>query len=445
MNGPFIFPAHTHLEDEAGVCRNLRQLLVWCCERGGCKAAWLLGTAAEPWTHRDHFDDQDPLPEALEESLARWAASQELKGGMVVAAEEPECPGLANHCQRRNITHLQWLSLPVWAPGPSWLLLGWDGRPAEQPWPGLESCTRDMAHLLWLDRAREATTRAEGECRMVKEQAAALGMELARTRQQSDREGEVARRRVDEAESAKNEFLASVSHELRTPLNAIQGYTRIVLREAQLTDRQRLSLERVMTSSQNQLRLINNVLDYSRLEAGRMRLELEQLDLVQVLKDVLSQVEALAQERGLHVSMEVFPPMDRLPTVSDRAKLEQVLVNLMGNAIKFTSRGHIILRLRSEGGTAHLEVEDTGIGIPPEEQARVFERFRRTRSADASRTVSGTGLGLAISQGLAQLLGGQIRLQSEEGQGSTFTVSLPLFLDLETAALTLVGTDEAEA
>ena len=108
MNGPFIFPAHTHLEDEAGVCRNLRQLLVWCCERGGCKAAWLLGTAAEPWTHRDHFDDQDPLPEALEESLARWAASQELKGGMVVAAEEPECPGLANHCQRRNI--------PVWRP-----------------------------------------------------------------------------------------------------------------------------------------------------------------------------------------------------------------------------------------------------------------------------------------------------------------------------------------
>ena len=302
-----------------------------------------------------------------------------------------------------------------------------------------------MAHLLWLDRAREATSRAEGECRMVKEQAAALGMELARTRQQSDREGEVARRRVDEAESAKNEFLASVSHELRTPLNAIQGYTRIVLREAQLTDRQRLSLERVMTSSQNQLRLINNVLDYSRLEAGRMRLELEQLDLVQVLKDVLSQVEALAQERGLHVSMEVFPPMDRLPTVSDRAKLEQVLVNLMGNAIKFTSRGHIVLRLRSEGGTVHLEVEDTGIGIPPEEQARVFERFRRTRSSDASRTVSGTGLGLAISQGLAQLLGGQIRLQSEEGQGSTFTVSLPLFLDLETAALTLVGTDEAEA
>lgn len=442
---PEGFPQHVRLEEADAVHVRIRALLAWCRERGGCRSAWLLCPSQEAWSHRDHFEDEDPLPESLEQELAAWAASREWGGGAVEVPEDLPCLGLGAHCQRRNISHVQWLPLPDWAPYPAWLLVGWDGRPAQQPWPGFESCARDMAFLLWLERAQNRAALAEGEMSLLREQVGAQSMELARIRMQSDREGEVAKKRVDEAERAKNEFLASVSHELRTPLNAIQGYTRIVLREAQLTERQRLSLERVMTSSQNQLRLINNVLDYSRLEAGRMRLELEQVDLVHVMRDVVTQVEALAQERGLFLSTEIFPPLDRLPTVSDRAKLEQVLVNLLGNAIKFTSRGHIILRLHSEGGTAQLEVEDTGIGIPLEEQTRVFERFRRSRGADASQSVSGTGLGLAISQGLAQLLGGQIRLVSVEGQGSTFTLSLPLFLDLETAALTLVGSDDAEA
>jgi len=434
-----------HLTEPDGGTRSLRDLLAWCRARGGSRAAWLICGSQEAWSHRDHFEDDDPLPEALEEGLAALAAQDHHDQAWLMAPEDAGSPfDLAAHCQRRSITHLQWLPLPEWAPAPAWLLLGWDGRPAEQPWPGLEQATRDLAFLLWLERARHSHQQAEARALAAREHGGSLGVELSRVRLQAEREGEVARRRVEEAESAKNEFLASVSHELRTPLNAIQGYTRIVLREAQLTERQRLSLERVMSSSQNQLRLINNVLDYSRLEAGRMRLELEVVDLVQVLNDVLTQVEPLAQERGLHMALEFFPPVEHLSTVSDRAKLEQVLVNLAGNAIKFTSRGHIVLRLRSEGGSVHLDVEDTGIGIPQDEQVRVFERFRRSRSADASRSVSGTGLGLAISQGLAQLLGGQIRLRSEEGQGSCFTVSLPLFLDLETAALTLVGPDDAE-
>jgi len=307
--------------------------------------------------------------------------------------------------------------------------------------PGLEASLSHFADalsaLLWAAEGRRQIRDLLAARHQMDDRLVVQGFEMERLTSLAEREVEAARARVEEAERAKNEFLSSVSHELRTPLNAIQGYTRMVLRESNLTDRQRLSLERVMNSSQNQLRLINNILDYSRLEAGRMRLELEELPLDPVLRDVVAQVEPLAAEQGLELRYEREASGPELHTFSDRAKLEQVLINLMGNAIKFTARGRITLRLRVRPGTLLLSVEDTGIGVAPEEQDAIFERFRRSSRTEGARSASGTGLGLAISRRLVEFLGGRLTLESTLGVGSVFTLALPRFVDHETARLAL--------
>lgn len=421
----------------------LRSILAWCAGRPGCRGAWLICPTDPEWAARDRFEDADPLPETLIQALTTWVHAQ--PGGVChrlsTHQTEGAPAGLAEQCRRREIGELLVLPVPHWAPLPAWLLVGQGqaGDPEREP----ATVTHELAWLLWINRLRRELGVERGRVEEAQAHQMVKGFELERIRQQAEREVELARRHVSEAERAKNEFLSSVSHELRTPLNAIQGYTRMVLRESNLSDRQCLSLERVMTSSQNQLRLINNILDYSRLEAGRMRLELEELDLLQLLRDVVLQVEPLAQERGLTVVLELPAGQVESTFVSDRAKVEQVLINLLGNAIKFTPKGEVRLRAGAEAGLIRLDVMDTGIGIARDEQEQVFERFRRSRQTDGVMKASGTGLGLAISRRLAQLLGGDIVLQSEAGRGSTFTLTLPHFLDLETATMGLGG-DEGE-
>jgi|GEM_PF-2086369 len=427
---------HLYPREDLDDTRAIRALLEHAHSLPGCVTAWYLCGAGPTWPNRDRFLDGHPLPEALESGLIRMAERVGTAGGLHLAPEDlgPAHPELPARLRMRGATHVVLHALPAWAPRPAWLLLGLDGARELRDLPGLGTA---LAALLWAAEARQVL-REERRHHLEKDDRLIVqGFEMARIREQAEREEETARRRVEEAERAKNEFLSSVSHELRTPLNAIQGYTRMVLRESNLTDRQRLSLERVMSSSQNQLRLINNILDYSRLEAGRMRVELEELDVVQVLRDVLVQVEPLVSEQGLELHFQPEPDLLGLRTVSDRAKLEQVLINLLGNAIKFTAKGSITLGVRQQSGTLLLSVTDTGIGVAQAEQEQIFERFRRSSQTEGARSASGTGLGLAISRRLGELLGGRLTLESEPGYGSTFTLTLPHFVDQETARLAL--------
>jgi len=412
------------------------------------RQAHFLCSRGAAWPRRDRFLEPHPLPEAHESGLVHLAERSCPAGFLLLDAGEtgPAHPELPSRLRSQEMVRLALQALPAWAPWPGWLLAGLGEDAADRPQPGgletdLANLAEALAALLWVAEGRRQVRDLLAARHQMDDRLVVQGFEMERMKAQAEREVEGARGRVEEAERAKNEFLSSVSHELRTPLNAIQGYTRMVLREATLTDRQRLSLERVMNSSQNQLRLINNILDYSRLEAGRMRLELEELDLDPVLRDVVAQVEPLVADQGLELRYEREASGADLRTFSDRAKLEQVLINLAGNAIKFTSRGRITLRVAARPGTLLVSVEDTGIGVAPEEQEAIFERFRRSSRTEGARTASGTGLGLAISRRLAELLGGRLTLESSLGVGSSFTLALPRFVDLETARLAL-GAEE---
>lgn len=244
----------------------------------------------------------------------------------------------------------------------------------------------------------------------------------------------------DQAESAnraKSDFLSHMTHELRTPLNAVLGYTQILLRDAGVTTRQREQLQAIENSGQHLLILINDVLDLSRLEAGGMQIELHSLDLHQLLREVVTMLAEQAAAKQLELRLE---PAEGLPVLirSDATKLRQILLNLLGNAVKFTTRGSIRLRasVTHPAGDAastsdpvapswlEFEVEDTGAGIPEAQLNGIFNAFRQ---GQAGLEAGGTGLGLAISQRLVDLLGGPpIRVQSRLGEGSRFGFSLPL-------------------
>jgi signal transduction histidine kinase len=230
---------------------------------------------------------------------------------------------------------------------------------------------------------------------------------------------------LEEASALKSQFLANMSHELRTPLNAIFAYTSMMLEGVYgpLAPAQRNGLERVASNGRHLLALINDVLDISRIEAGKMPLHLVTFDAAQLVKEVLAEVEPLLGKAGL----EVRSRLGRLPRVrSDRAKVKQIVLNLVTNAIKFTPQGSVTVQTswRSRGGRLTIAVTDTGIGIADPDQERVFEDFRQLDSS-LSRGHGGAGLGLTISRRLARMLGGEITLRSRPGQGSTFALVLP--------------------
>jgi signal transduction histidine kinase len=230
---------------------------------------------------------------------------------------------------------------------------------------------------------------------------------------------------VEEANRAKSEFLATMSHELRTPLNAMQGYTNLLeagipepLSEAVLQ-----YVRRVGLSARHLGLLIEEVLAYARLEAGRETVSAAQVDVGEVVREVEAIVEPLAREKGLRLTVDAAEPSPPLRT--DPRKLRQILLNLLGNAIKFTDQGEIAFTTRAEGGDVLFSLRDTGIGIPPEHLDRIFEPFWQVDQGTA-RLAQGTGLGLSVSRRLAHLLGGTLHAESTPGQGSTFTLRLPL-------------------
>jgi signal transduction histidine kinase len=243
---------------------------------------------------------------------------------------------------------------------------------------------------------------------------AALAIEKAQLYQQAQR-----------ASEAKSRFLATMSHEFRTPLNAILGYADLLEAEIKgpLNHDQKDQLHRVQRSAMHLRDLINDVLDLSRLEAGKADLRVGVIDVADIVAHAVELIQPDAAEKHLEVTTDLAAAPARM--TSDSGKLRQILLNLLSNAVKFTPKGSVKVTVRQLDQAVEFEVRDTGIGIAPNEQPLLFEPFTQVDQS-TTRTQGGSGLGLAVSQGLAQLLGGTIRFESQAGVGSAFTVRLPL-------------------
>ena len=235
-------------------------------------------------------------------------------------------------------------------------------------------------------------------------------------------------RQLEAASQHKSEFLANMSHELRTPLNAIIGFSEALTERmfGDLNEKQDEYLRDIYASGQHLLSLINDILDLSKIEAGRMELELATFDLPTAIDNALLLVRERAGRRGLALHAEVD---DRVGEIQgDERKIKQVLLNLLSNALKFTPEGgRVDVRASMVDGMAEISVTDTGVGIAPEDQDTVFEEFRQV--VTAAKKVEGTGLGLALSRKFVELHGGRIWVKSQVGSGSTFTFTLPLTID----------------
>jgi len=232
-----------------------------------------------------------------------------------------------------------------------------------------------------------------------------------------------AKESAEAATRAKSEFLAAMSHELRTPLNGVLGYTQLLQRDRTLNAAQRDALEAIAKCGAHLLDLINDVLDLSRIEAGRIDIEPTSTDLSQLIIDLKYVVAEAARRKGLLLTMSVAPDVPRRVCLDGR-HLRQVLLNLLGNAVKFTHEGEVRLNIETiDNGRLYFEVSDTGVGIEPEALDRIFEAFTQTRAGAAA---GGTGLGLTISRHLIQTMGDDLRVHSVPGQGSRFYFALPL-------------------
>ena len=230
---------------------------------------------------------------------------------------------------------------------------------------------------------------------------------------------------LERAYRLKSEFLANMSHELRTPINALIGYTALMLDRiyGDLTAKQVEGLTRIQASAQHLLALINDILDLARIEAGKTPVRLEASELRPLLVEVSEQMEPLVKRKSLEFRVSID---DHIPVVlTDPTKVKQIVLNLLSNAVKFTNRGHVSFVASTVGGELVVQVSDSGIGIKPQNLNVIFEEFRQV---DQSRTreYGGTGLGLSITRKLVSLLGGDLSVESEYGQGTTFIVKLPL-------------------
>jgi signal transduction histidine kinase/HAMP domain-containing protein len=241
------------------------------------------------------------------------------------------------------------------------------------------------------------------------------------------REIEEKSRQLEVANSHKSDFLANVSHDLRTPLNSIIGFTRIVLRRTgdHIPDLQKENLQKVLISSDHLLKLINGLLDLAKIEAGKMEIIAEPVRVEDIVNMATATVEPLLKDGRVRFVKDI--PPDLPPLNTDRDKLKQILLNLLSNAAKFTEKGEIKVAAWQENGNVKLTVADTGIGMKKEALDHIFEEFSQAEKTTASK-YGGTGLGLAIVKKFTNLMGGDIVVESEEGKGSRFTITIPMEL-----------------
>jgi signal transduction histidine kinase len=242
-----------------------------------------------------------------------------------------------------------------------------------------------------------------------------------------NREIEDKSRQLEVASQHKSEFLANMSHELRTPLNAVIGFSEVLTDRmfGELNEKQDEYLKDIHASGQHLLSLINDILDLSKIEAGRMELELADFHLPQAIDNALVLVRERALRRSITLEQSIDPRLGEIR--GDERKVKQVLLNLLSNAIKFTPEGgRIGVRARPADGIVEVTVADTGVGIAPEDQEAIFEEFRQVGAAE--KKAEGTGLGLALARKFIELHGGRIGVVSQVGVGSTFTFTLPVRL-----------------
>ena len=290
----------------------------------------------------------------------------------------------------------------------------------------------EQGELMWVVTILHDLTEAIEKGRLF-EQLKQASAELERKVQEATAEladqNELLRRQhiaLEQASALKSQFLANMSHEFRTPLNAILGYTHMLLNgvTGPVSEQQRKSLTRIDSNSRHLLALINDILDITRIEAGRMPLNLSTFRIPELVDEVMSELEPIIKRSNLVVAAKMPRGLPALK--SDRQKVKQIVLNLLSNALKFTPAGSVTIRAVQNGKSRFVDiaVHDTGVGIPRDDQAKVFEDFRQLDSSPA-RGYGGTGLGLSICRRLAQMLGGTIELDSEVGVGSRFTLRLP--------------------
>jgi PAS domain S-box-containing protein len=291
----------------------------------------------------------------------------------------------------------------------------------------------EQGELMWVVTILHDLTEAIEKARLyeqLKEASQELEQNVQAATAELAEQNELLRRQhiaLEQASALKSQFLANMSHEFRTPLNAILGYTHMLLHNVtgQVTDPQRKSLSRIDSNARHLLALINDILDITRIEAGRMPLNITKFLVPELVDEVMSELEPIIRRSNIAVESQM---RTRLPHLrSDRQKIKQILLNLLSNALKFTPSGSVTMSASydARGNKMVMAVRDTGVGIAEEDQARVFEDFRQLDSSPA-RGYGGTGLGLSICRRLSHMLGGSIELESRLGSGSTFTLRIPV-------------------
>jgi signal transduction histidine kinase len=270
------------------------------------------------------------------------------------------------------------------------------------------------------DKSSRLTDQAAAQQRIT-----ALEAELAQTR----RELAATKRRLHEADRLKSEFIATVSHELRTPLNSIIGFAKLLLKQkiGPLNSLQQTDLSVIYESSQHLLSLVNDILDLSKIEAGKIRLDPEWISVEEIIVGVMASAIILVEGKPIELRDEIEPNLPRVYV--DRGRIRQVVINMLSNAAKFTDAGSITMRIRkitnNERDFICFSVKDTGIGIAAEDMDKVFEAFRQIDSS-VGRRAEGTGLGMPISYRLVTLHGGELWVESQVEHGSTFSFTIPL-------------------